>query len=313
MNFGCGCGILQMMWNNKEKLTPGRRKKVAAVLADIMANAQFNPPLRLVPDPRGERCTVQGTIGKNISIKGSLARGEAIEQTELFLKYCDPDNHEYKSICSLWLKGRMEEHQASHVAIFSPTLPEIKLPKTPGVSVICAPGESPNALVDQIYQAVSDSKQLVVKLEKLAANRQRVVDLLELVKANRVDMRNGNFTRKIGANVTCWGSQRDDGTHKRLQADLMRNGEYIASIGLREGKINQLWLASAQYEEDGWHTKTQEALDDFFVFHTRDQNPNTVVEDVCDIVEQSLLRAANSTPKLHRFNFPWRKVNGREK
>ena len=299
------------MGNNQEKLTVARRKKVAAVLADIMANVQYNPPLRAVPDPRGERCIVRGSIGQNIRIDGILARGEAIEQAELCLHYYDQDNHERRQICTLWMQGQIDEQEASHVAIFSPTLPEIKLPQTPGVSVICAPEESSNALVDKIYQAVADSKQRGFELAKLATNRQRVADLLELVKINQVDQGNGDFTSKIGASVTCLGSQRNDDNYTRVQADLMHNGQYFATIGLRQGEFDQLWLLSPQYRDDGWHTKVQEGLEDFFVFHERNQNANTVVEDVCGIVARSLQKAAN--PKLHRFNFPWAKTNGREK
>lgn len=302
---------MRAMGNNQQNLTPGRRKKVAEILADIMANAGFNPPLHEVPDPRGERHIVRGNIGQNIRIDGILARSEAIEQAELCLQYCDPDNHKSRRLCTLWLKGHLDEQQASHVAIFSPTLPEIKLPETPGVSVVCIPDESPNVLVDQIYQAVADSKQQVAELEKLATNRHRVAALLKFVEIKRVDVGDGNFVGRIGANITCAGSQSANDEYQRMDVELRQNGQHFADIGLKQGTINQLWLSSAQYQDDGWHTKVQEALDSFYVFHARHENPNIVVEEVCDIVEQSMQKDA--MPKLQRFNFPWHKNHDREK
>lgn len=313
LNFGRGCGILWAMKNNKEKLTLGRRKKVAAVLNDIMAHLEISPSAQVSHGLRRKRYALSGTIGQNINIEGALTHEEEMEQVELCLKYCDPDNNVNRSICSLWMKGRIDEQKASHVAIFSPILPEIKLPKTPGLSVVPAPDQSPDNLVDRIYQAVADSKQQVLELEKLAVNRQRVAALLKLVESNHINLGKGDFSGKIGADVTYAGRQYSDHRHKRVNVDLMYHGDYFGSIGFRQEKINQLWLCSAQYQDDGWHTKIQEESNHFVVFHTRDENPNTAVEEICDVVVRSMHKTDHTTPKLRRFNFPWHKTNGREK
>lgn len=100
------------------------------------------------------------------------------------------------------------------------------------------------------------------------------------------------------------------------EVELVAQGQPLATLGRKNGFLNLeqkrkpvpttiFWVVSPQYDDHGIATKTMEAVNQLYVFHSADQTAEGVIDEICDVVAYSKAKAA-ADKKYGRLNIATR-------